>query len=135
MISGITHDETARTLGGLAGNAGVFSTAEDLVRFGRAWLDRDIVTNPELVHRVFTDQDTSGLKPQGIGWWMRFSAPTGEQPTPGVFSHTGYTGSILVVSPDTGKVAALTCNKTYYGRNNAQQRYIWQILVKWVSET
>jgi len=63
VISGITHDETARTLGGLAGNAGVFSTAEDLVRFGRAWLNGAIVTVPELVHKVFTDQDISGLKP------------------------------------------------------------------------
>src|SRR5258708_17613305 len=38
-IEGVTHDETSRALDGFAGNAGVFATAADLARFGRAWLD------------------------------------------------------------------------------------------------
>ncbi len=130
-VQGVTHDETARTLGGLAGNAGIFTTAEDLVKFGTAWLDGKIVHTEELRHATFRDYDQSGTRPQAIGWWMRYPAPGGERATPGIFSHTGYTGSMLLINPDNGKAGAMTCNRTYYGRDNANQRQIWEQLVNW----
>ncbi len=43
IIQNVTHDESARLLGGLAGNAGVFASILDLVKFGQAWIDGKIV--------------------------------------------------------------------------------------------
>lgn len=131
-IMGVTHDETARILGGLAGNAGVFSTAEDLVKFGRAWLGDAIVRAPALRATVFSNHNLSGTKPQGVGWWMRYTSPDGERTIPGAFAHNGYTGSFLVMNPENERVAALTCNRTYYGRGNVVQRQLWRLLTHWV---
>lgn len=133
-IRSMTHDETARILGGLAGNAGVFSSARDLNKFGRSWLNGLVIESDELKSALAENHDRSGLKPQSIGWWMRYSSPEGEVPTHGILSHTGYTGSMIVINPANEKVAALTCNRTFYGRDNMSQRKIWSLLIDWVKK-
>lgn len=129
-----THDETARILGGIAGNAGVFSSAEDLARFGKKWLDGSIVQSDTLKEIVFRDYDISGQKPQGLGWWMRLPSSNGEISTPNIYSHTGYTGSILAINPENGTVCAFTCNRTFFGRNNMQQKEIWELLMNFIQQ-
>lgn len=132
-VQGVTHDETARILGGLTGHAGVFSTADDLAQFGRAWLDGRIISSEALRRAVFQDYDPSGNKPQAAGWWLRCPAADGtERPTPGAYMHIGFTGPLLAISPANGRVATFTCNRTYYGRNNRLQRDIWQLLIDWL---
>lgn len=130
-VSGVTHDETARMLGGLTGHAGVFANATDLAQFGRAWLDGRIVNLGLMNELVLKDYDTNGSGPQALGWWLRLTGPDGPYPTPGIYSHTGFTGSLLAISPRTGNVCAFTCNRTYYGRDNTKQRHIWQLLIEW----
>lgn len=133
VIQGVTHDESSRKLGGIAGNAGVFSSAIDLAKFGKAWLDGRVVSREILDDIVFKDYDPAGTTPQALGWWLRVTNPDGSSsPTPGIYSHTGFTGSILAINPNNGKVAAFTCNRTYYGRDNKLQRHIWQLLVTWL---
>lgn len=137
VVQGVTHDETARMLGGLAGHAGVFSTAADLAVFGSAWLSGKVVHAETLRHAVFHDYDESGESPQALGWWLRYPAPAGNNgyvKTPGVYSHTGFTGPLLAIRPANGKAAALTCNRTYYGRDNKRHREIWELLIRWVAD-
>ena len=135
-IQGVTHDETARLLGGLTGHAGVFSTAEDLVRFGRAWLNGKIVKTETLRRAVFHDYDLSGRNPQALGWWLRYPAPSGRgyRKTPGIYSHAGFTGPMLAIHPANSKVAAIVCNRTYYGRENRKQRAVWELLINWLEQ-
>jgi len=132
-IQGVTHDETARMLGGLTGHAGVFSTAEDLATFGQAWLSGKVISKKAFKQLVYKDYDPSGTLPQALGWWLRVTTPDGVLSTPSTLSHTGFTGPFLTICPATNKVAAFVCNRTYYGRDNTKQRHIWQTLVNWVS--
>lgn len=134
IIQNMTHDETARSLGGIAGNAGVFATAEDLARFGSAWVEGRVVTTRELRQVVFSNHDQSGLKAQAIGWWMRISTPEGEISTPELYIHTGFTGSLLAINLQNSKVCAFTCNRTYYGRDNSKQKEIWRLLTNWTQK-
>jgi CubicO group peptidase (beta-lactamase class C family) len=134
-VVGVTHDETARMLGGLSGHAGVFSTSEDLAAFGQAWLDGSIVKTAALQRALFRDYDPASTNPQAIGWWLRYKTPDGGiKRTPGVYSHTGFTGSLLAINPGNGKVCAFVCNRTYYGRDNVRHRQIWQLLFNWIQE-
>jgi len=132
VIQGVTHDETARMLGGLTGHAGIFSTANDLATFGQAWLNGKVVSEQIFKELVCKDYDPSGKLPQALGWWMRVTTPDGVISTPGVLSHTGFTGPFLAICPATDKVGAFVCNRTYYGRDNTEQRHIWEELVTWV---
>lgn len=132
VVQNITHDETSRLLGGIAGNAGVFSSAEDLARFGKAWTNGKIIKTAELVEKVFHNYDRTGLKPQALGWWMRIPTKQGETPTPEVYSHTGFTGSLLALNSQTGTVCAFTCNRTYYGRDNSNHKEVWKLLTDWM---
>lgn len=133
VIQGVTHDESSRKLGGIAGYAGVFASAADLAQFGQAWLDGRIVSRDTLNGIVFKDYDPAGTTPQAFGWWLRYKDFTDTVvATPGLYSHAGFTGSLLAIHPESGRVAAFTCNRTYYGRNNRLQRHIWELLITWL---
>lgn len=132
-VQNVTHDESARLIGGIAGNAGIFASSQDLVKFGQAWLNYKIINRTTLERLVFKNYDLSGENPQAIGWWIRI--PLNRQlNTPGVFSHTGFTGSFLAINPSVSKVCAFTCNRTYYGRDNAKHKQMWKMLTKWIME-
>lgn len=135
-VQGMTHDEKARILGGLAGNAGVFAAVSDLAVFGRAWLDDKIIKSNELRAAIFHDYDPSGQNPQALGWWLRYPSPSGHgySKTPDVYSHTGFTGPILAINPANGNVAAMVCNRTFYGRDNKKHRVVWQLLINWIRQ-
>lgn len=134
-IQGVVHDETARLFGGLAGHAGIFASAEDLAKFGKAWLSGAIVHSDGPRHAVFHNHDPSGLNPQALGWWLRYPVPEGgTQGTPGVFSHIGFTGSLLAINPANEKVCAFTCNRTYYGRDNREHRKVWSLIMDWMAD-
>ena len=56
MLRGVVHDPTARAMGGVAGHAGVFSTADDLARFAQAMLDRKFVVSAAGIEKLTTPQ-------------------------------------------------------------------------------
>lgn len=130
-IKNITHDETARLFGGITGHAGIFATAPDLIKFAKLWLKND--TLKEL---AFQNYNLTGKLSQGLGWWGRIpDNPTNQTPslnTPGIYSHTGFTGGILFIHLPSGSICSmLTNNRTYPNRNklNQNQRFIWEILI------
>ncbi len=134
-IQGVTHDESARLLGGVAGSAGIFATASDLALFGKAWLDGKIVDHSFLENVVFMDYDKSGESPQALGWWLRTPIGGGKnRHTRCVYSHTGFTGSFLAINPSKSLVCAFVCNRTLNGRDNQKHREIWDILIDWISD-
>ena len=122
-----THDESAYAAGGIAPHAGLFASAGDLARFGRAWLEHKIA-GPETTRRVFTNYSRFPGEEQGLGWYNTLTYfPLWPD---WLLCHSGFTGPLLAVNPRNGAVYALTCNRTYYGRKNHLYRRLWVYLLE-----
>jgi uncharacterized protein YbbC (DUF1343 family) len=107
ILRGQVHDPTARFMGGVAGHAGLFTTAADLARYARMLLrggdlDGVRVFQPETV-RLMTSVQTPDAVPQrrGLGWDIDsgYSRPRGALFPIGSFGHTGFTGTSLWLDP------------------------------------
>jgi uncharacterized protein YbbC (DUF1343 family)/CubicO group peptidase (beta-lactamase class C family) len=106
MLEGVVHDPRAHLLGGVAGHAGLFSTAPDLARFVAMLLARgrraetQVLAGPTLL-RMTEPHDLPGGVRRTLGWDVRagFTGGTG-------YGHTGFTGTSLWLDPgtDTGLV-------------------------------
>jgi CubicO group peptidase (beta-lactamase class C family) len=121
-----THDESSYLCGGVTGYAGIFASARDLAKFGRAWLDFKIAS-PKATGYAFTNYGEYPGEEQGLGWFntlQRFPAFSSD-----VFCHSGYTGPLLAVNPRKSRVYALCCNRTYYGRDNRLYRELWACML------
>ncbi len=109
MLRGTVHDPTARRMGGVAGHAGLFSTASDMTRFARMLLrggelDGVRVMSPLTVARMTSPSTPEGeANVRGLGWDMdsSFSSNRGELLPLGSFGHTGFTGTSIWVDPTT----------------------------------
>ena len=121
MLRGIVHDPTARRMNGVAGHAGLFSTAADLARFCRMLLnggslDGARVLAPLTVLRMTTPSTPAGERNvRGLGWDMdsAFSSNRGELLPPGSFGHTGWTGTSLWIDPKTGTFIVFLSNRVH----------------------
>jgi uncharacterized protein YbbC (DUF1343 family)/CubicO group peptidase (beta-lactamase class C family) len=104
MLRGVVHDPTARRMGGVAGHAGVFSTADDLVKFAQAVLNGSTILSPLMIEKMTTPQQppTSQVL-HGFGWDIDspFSSNRGDLLPVGSFGHTGFTGTSLWIDPTT----------------------------------
>jgi uncharacterized protein YbbC (DUF1343 family)/CubicO group peptidase (beta-lactamase class C family) len=109
MLRGVVHDPTARRMAGVAGHAGLFTTAADLTRFarmllGRGTLDGVRLLSPLTVERMTTPSTPAGERHvRGLGWDIdsSFSVNRGELLPFGSFGHTGFTGTSIWVDPAT----------------------------------
>lgn len=125
LKKGITQDESAELLGGVAGNAGVFSTAEDLAKFAELWVN-DKILSSETQSRVF--KNYGGNSAQAIGWWGRtYSGNTADE---GIFCHPGFSGCLLAINRNNGKAGVLLSNRTYFSRENKAHRRIFDLLIE-----
>lgn len=108
---GEVHDERSTQLGGVAGHAGVFSTAEDLSRFCRAICipDKCTVLKSEWVRRSYTNQTEALGGDRGLGWVVY---------NPQVVGHTGFTGTSIWMHTETGEYAVLLTNRVHPTRDN-----------------
>jgi CubicO group peptidase (beta-lactamase class C family) len=108
-------------MGGVGGSAGVFSTARDVARFGRMLvgggeLDGVRVLSEESVRLLTTVQSPAGLALRGMG--MDIDSPYAQRPRGTVFpvgsyGHTGFTGCILWVDPQSRTFYVLLSNRVY----------------------
>src|SRR5204862_955071 len=81
ILRGMVHDPTARRMGGVAGHAGVFSTADDLAVFAQAMLDGDKILSPAIIEKMTTPQQpANSIVLRGLGWDIDspFSSNRGE---------------------------------------------------------
>jgi serine-type D-Ala-D-Ala carboxypeptidase len=115
IIQGEVQDENAFVLGGVAGHAGLFSTAEDLARFAHAMLNGDgPILRPETV-TLFTRRESAPPGTSRTLGWDTPSAPSqsGKYFGPRSFGHLGYTGTSLWVDPDRQLSITLLTNRTW----------------------
>jgi CubicO group peptidase (beta-lactamase class C family) len=123
---GVVHDENARAMGGVAGHAGLFSTAFDLARFAGWWVGPEDGPVPVRLRRQATTCQTAGLPGQdgfpgrrGFGWVCpgdRFDILSGVWPRTSV-SHTGFTGTSLALDHVSGRWVVLLTNAVHFGRD------------------
>jgi uncharacterized protein YbbC (DUF1343 family)/CubicO group peptidase (beta-lactamase class C family) len=123
MLRGVVHDPTARRMGGVAGHAGVFSTADDLSRLAQALLNGSPVLSGLSVEKMSTPQQppTSQVL-RGFGWDIDspFSSNRGDLLPVGSFGHTGFTGTSLWIDPTTRTYIIILTNAVHpRGKGNA----------------
>ena len=121
LLQGAVHDPTVRRMGGVGGSAGVFSTVRDVARFGRmlaggGMLDGVRILSPESVRLLTTVQSPPGLALRGMG--MDIDSPYAQRPRGSVFpvgsyGHTGFTGCILWVDPQSRAFYVFLSNRVY----------------------
>jgi len=120
-LRGVVHDPTTRYMNGVAGHAGMFTTAADLARFAEMMLGEGIqegrqVFSPAVV-RKFTTPQSPPDQPvlRGLGWDIesRFSANRGELFPVGSYGHTGFTGTSLWMDPVSKSYVILLTNSIH----------------------
>ncbi|MEU2386821.1 serine hydrolase [Streptomyces sp. NPDC012461] len=119
LVWGEVHDENAHSLGGVAGHAGVFSTARDLAVLGRTLLNGGVyggarVLRPESVELMFTDFNTVFPGDEhGLGFELYQHWYMGAMATPRTAGHTGFTGTSLVLEPTTDSFLVVLGNSVH----------------------
>lgn len=116
MLRGTVHDPTARRMGGVAGHAGLFSTADDLARFAQELLTGHTILSRFAIEKMSTPQqppDAPSLR--GLGWDIDspFATNRGEFLPVGSFGHTGFTGTSLWIDPTTNTYIVLLTNAVH----------------------
>ena len=117
MLRGMVHDPTARRMGGVAGHAGLFSTADDLAKFAQELLS----CCPKILSREAIEKMTTPQQPataaslRGLGWDIDspFASNRGELLPVGSFGHTGFTGTSLWIDPVTNTYIILLTNAVH----------------------
>jgi len=115
IIQGEVHDENASVLGGIAGHAGLFATAEDVARFAHCILSGGPpILRPETV-ALFTRRESS---PEGTSRALGWDTPSppsqsGKYFSSSSFGHLGYTGTSLWIDPQRQLSITLLTNRTW----------------------
>ena len=120
-LRGVVHDPTARYMGGVAGHAGLFSTAADLSKFAEMMLgngrrNRIRIFSP-LTVRKFTSPQGPVDQPilRGLGWDIdsAYSTTRGDLYPVGSFGHTGFTGTSMWMDPSTDSYIIMLSNSVH----------------------
>ena len=134
LIHGYVHDENTHSLGGVAGHAGLFSTAPDLSRFCRMMLHEGMldgvrIFKPETI-KLFTSRINENSS-RCLGW----DSPEGESSgglfiSPHSFGHTGYTGTSLWIDVENNVYVILLTNAVHPDRKYKYPNYFeWRQLI------
>jgi CubicO group peptidase (beta-lactamase class C family) len=128
-VAGQVHDANAAKLGGVAGHAGLFGTANDLARFARIMLAGGVTPDGKRVLKqetvaLFTAVSVParrGQSARALGWQ---ALPTDEKESsagtlfgPRSFGHTGFTGTSVWIDPDRDVFVVLLTNREYAPRS------------------
>ena len=123
LLRGEVHDENAAAMGGVAGHAGLFGTAESVLAVSGAWLrgyyGRESILERELVRQFTTRQESAARSSWALGWDTP-SAPSssGSSFSERSFGHLGYTGTSLWIDPLCELEVVLLSNRVHPSRRN-----------------
>ncbi len=120
-LRGVVHDPTARRMGGVAGHAGLFGTANDLSRFARMMLGGGTLDGVRVMAPATVARMTSRATPpsmtasRGLGWDIdsSYSSNRGELFPIGSFGHTGFTGTSVWIDPTSGGYVVFLSSRLY----------------------
>ncbi|MCR9239616.1 MAG: beta-lactamase family protein [Alphaproteobacteria bacterium] len=137
VAQGIVHDENTRILGGVAGHAGLFSTLPDLRLFCQAYMDHSS-SKHALDFRTHHYKDSTGT--YTLGWDVFNPRTMPVSASEGWLSHTGFTGTMLSVSPTCRAAVILLSNRVYPQRTknneiNALRREVLDLVIDSLTST
>jgi uncharacterized protein YbbC (DUF1343 family)/CubicO group peptidase (beta-lactamase class C family) len=120
-LRGVVHDPTARYMGGVAGHAGLFSTADDVARFAQMMLNGGELNGVRLFSPLTIEKFTEPQSPpdqpilRGLGWDIDSpnSGNRGELFPIGSYGHTGFTGTSIWIDPFTKTFVILLANSVH----------------------
>jgi uncharacterized protein YbbC (DUF1343 family) len=142
MLRGIVHDPTSRKMGGIAGHAGLFSTAHDMAVYARMLLRGGApVFTPETVKKMTTVQsppEVAVRRTGGFDYDSSFSRPRGDYFPIGSYGHTGFTGTILWIDPASHTFYVFLSNRVHpdgKGSVTALQKALGSLSAKAVGYT
>ncbi|HZD31242.1 MAG TPA: exo-beta-N-acetylmuramidase NamZ domain-containing protein [Candidatus Angelobacter sp.] len=122
VLRGLVHDPTARNMGGVAGHAGLFSTADDTAKFAQALLNGGAPVWSKLtVEKMTTPQQPPNMTVlRGLGWDIDspYSTNRGDLLPVGSFGHTGFTGTSLWIDPTTDTYIVILTNAVHVKGGN-----------------
>jgi len=126
LIWGYVHDETNAFSGGVQGNAGLFSNANDLAKLCQMWLNGGVYGDKRLLTestvKLFTTTKSPNSR-RGLGFDKpnkenEEASPTCKEATAETFGHLGFTGTVFWVDPVNNLVFVFLCNRVYPTREN-----------------
>ncbi|MCS5653767.1 MAG: serine hydrolase [Candidatus Marinimicrobia bacterium] len=129
LIHGYVHDENAHSLGGVAGHAGLFSTAKDLAIFSQMMLNKGIygwkrIFRQNTVELFTTRADMIPGSSRCLGWDSPSGASSGGvYLSDASFGHGGYTGTTLWIDPENEIIVILLTNAVHPNRKNKEPKY------------
>ena len=121
MLRGIVHDPRSRSLGGVAGHAGLFGPADDLAVYAQMLVNGGVgaygarILGPLTVRAMIDPGLTPASQRRGLGWDVDtpHSAPRGALFGIGGFGHTGFTGTSLWVDPSSGVFVVILTSRLH----------------------
>lgn len=122
MLRGVVHDPTTRRMGGVAGHAGLFSCADDMITYAKALLAKragkpsPFPLKQETLVLMSTPQQPKGKQDlRGLGWDIatHYSTPRGTLFPATSFGHTGFTGTSLWLVPETESFVLILTNRVH----------------------
>jgi beta-N-acetylhexosaminidase len=129
LLRGEVDDENAWAMGGVAGHAGLFSTAGDIAVFAQTLLNGGIYTHHRLLARAtieeFTARRALGGSARALGWDVPTEpSSAGRYFPPASFGHTGFTGTSLWIDPERKLFVILLTNRVNPNRANEKIRQV-----------
>ena len=126
-LLGEVDDQNAASLGGVAGHAGLFSTAQEVARLGQMYLDGgrtacgQVLQTGNVLEMRREQVNLGGLR-RGLAWVLQTpqGCSCGSRFSPQSFGHTGFTGTSLWIDPQRNLVVAALTNRVYFGRDAGQ---------------
>jgi len=127
VVLGVVHDPTARRMGGVAGHAGVFTTARDVAVFCRMMLNggkapsgKQILTRSSITLMTRANSLPGGVQ-RGLGWDITsyYSDIKGAAFGPNSYGHTGWTGTAFWIDPDSRAFVILLTNRNHPSESGA----------------
>ncbi|MBN2088183.1 serine hydrolase [candidate division KSB1 bacterium] len=119
-LTGIVHDPLAQLMGGVSGNAGLFSTVDDLAIFSQMMLQDGTFQDVQVLNsatvkvmtRVYHEVPVSG---RGLGWDIQsdYASQRGDLFSVGGYGHTGYTGTSIWIDPKTQTFLIFLTNRVH----------------------
>jgi len=123
LLRGEVHDENAAALGGVAGHAGLFGTAEAVLAVTGAWLTgyhrQPSILNPDVVREFTNREDTVPGSSWALGWdTPSLPSSSGQYFSSQSFGHLGYTGTSIWIDPVCALEVVLLSNRVHPSRTN-----------------
>ena len=119
ILWGEVHDPNASAMGGVAGHAGLFSTADDVMRFARVWLDVWHGRSDLLPREALLEFSRKQEGPAGSDWALGWDTPTVGQSSSGAhfsetsIGHLGFTGTSLWIDLEAEAIVVMLTNRVH----------------------